>query len=101
MNSIFIKNDPLLRTQSMPVIYFMVCKEAIDEGWVNGITRKNLTLFDKGRKDNRKKAETNMAKASYDLLEFDRMAQQGTNDGVSIRYRTDILKKFLKKQINR
>lgn len=96
MNKVFIKRDPLLKAQSMVVIYFMVFKESCEENWDNLISRKRLLEFNEHRTINRIVAEKNLSNASYALLEFDRMAQQGTNDGVSIRYRTDTLKEFLK-----
>jgi hypothetical protein len=96
MHSIFIKKDPLLRTVSMPVIYFLALKNAVENKWVDKVTRKRLLDFDEERKANRIIAEKDISKANYDLLEFDRMSQQGTNDGVSIAFRQKILTEFLK-----
>ena len=46
--------------------------------------------FDNKRENNRKKAEEDIAKANYDLLEFDRYAQS-PNDGYAIKFRLKIL----------
>lgn len=97
MNKVFQKNDPLLKTLSMPVIYFLVFKDAFEDGWLSSITRNRLLAFDEKRKQNRKIAESDLGKADYALLEFDRMAIQGTNDGVSISFRRNTLAEFLKK----
>ena len=57
MTSIFINKDSLLRTVSMPVIYFLTFQDAIDNDWANKITRKKLIEFDQRRKQNRIIAE--------------------------------------------
>jgi len=47
----------------------------------------------------REAAEEDITKATYDLLEFDRMSVQGTNDGPSLRYRFDTMRKHLKELV--
>ena len=42
------------------------------------------------------KSESDITKATFDLLEFDRLSQQGTNDSNSIKERVRIMKEFLK-----
>ncbi len=44
--------------------------------------------------NNRVQAEENYAEASFELLEFDRLSQQGTNDASNIRERLRILGNF-------
>jgi len=99
MEQIFIKKDPLLRTVSMPVIYYLAIKDSIDNNWFTKVTRKKMLGFDSARKINRLIAEKNISRANYEFLEFDRMAQQGTNDGVSIDFRKKVLVKFLKDEM--
>lgn len=94
-NEIFIDRDNLLRTHSMTVVYFQVLKEALANGWRQSITREKLTKFDQQRRDNRQAAQEDIALADYDLLEFDRMNLQGTNDKGSIEFRTRTLEAFL------
>ena len=95
MAKIFIKRDPLLRTVSMPVIYFLVIKDAKEQGWFTKISRKKLLDFDSERRSNRTIAEKDISKADYEFLEFDRMTQQGTNDGASIIFRKKVLTEYL------
>ena len=95
MAKIFIEKDPLLSTQSMPIIYFLVYIAALKENWTELVTRNQLIFFDEQRAINREIAEFAIAKANYEFLEFDRMSVQGTNDTVSIRFRFTALRKFL------
>ena len=95
-SGLFISQDPLLRTQAMTVIYFLVFKEALEHGWAESITRHLLVEFEERRKENRKIAEYDIAEANYELLEFDRMHLQGSNDKTSIEFRSRMLSNFLK-----
>lgn len=95
MCKIFIDKDTLLKTQAMTVIYYLVFEDALQDGWLDKISRDKLVLFETYRNNNRIAAETDIAKANYELLEFDRMSLQGSNDGVNIDFRFNVLKKFL------
>ena len=95
MCKIFVDKDTLLKTQAMTVIYYLVFEDAMQNGWLDKISRDKLMLFETYRNNNRIAAETDIAKANYDLLEFDRMSLQGSNDGVNIDFRFDVLKQFL------
>ena len=95
MCSVFIDKDPLLKTQAMTVIYYLVFEDALESQWPYAVSRDTLVLFDTNRHKNRVAAETNIAQASYDLLEFDRMSLQGSNDGASIEFRFGVLRRFL------
>jgi hypothetical protein len=95
LSKIFIDKDPLLKTQAMTVIYYLVVRNSIDEGWVEKITRENFVQFEKIRDFNKKLAEEDIAKSQYELLEFDSMHLQGSNDGVSIRFRMETLREYL------
>lgn len=96
MWKVFAKRDPLLRTVSMPVIYFLVFKTAKEGGWLKEIARERFLAFEDARRANRKIAQSDISKANYDLLEFDRMSQQGTNDAMSIVFRVNTLINFLR-----
>lgn len=91
LEEIFIDHDPLLAAQaSLPIYYLAI--EALKRGNPDfELTRDKLIKFNKKRDSNRKTAAEDMAKADFDLLEFDRMSQQGTNDASSIRDRVKIL----------
>jgi uncharacterized protein DUF262 len=90
MVRVFTKADPLLRGVGMVTLYYHLFRVANDQGWNDEITRQKLVEFDEQRAENRKKAEKNIAKADYDLLEFDRFAQ-APNDGYALRFRLQIL----------
>lgn len=96
LSNIFLSSDHLLRSQGMVIIYYLVIKEAKRGNWANKISRKKLLDFEKERQENRILAEKDISKANYELLEFDRMTLQGTNDGASIKFRLDTLSEYLK-----
>ncbi|MGA2781193.1 MAG: DUF262 domain-containing protein [Smithella sp.] len=98
MCNVFAKKDELLMAQGIMTVYFTIFKKLIESRLQKEITRKQLLDFKKAVKDNRKIAETNMEKANYDLLEFDRMSQQGTNDASSIKERVRILEEYIYKK---
>ena len=93
---IFVDRDNLLKAHGTTVIYYQAIRKALREGWSDRITRDRLAQFDELRRSNRLVAQDDIAKADYDLLEFDRMNLQGTNDRTSIEFRTRTLVKFLK-----
>jgi hypothetical protein len=98
MAAVFIQKDPLLRQVGMVILYYHLFRVAHAEGWEHEITRKKLADFDSLRESNRKKAENDLAKANYDLIEFDRYSQS-PNDGYAIRFRLKILlKEVFKKE---
>lgn len=90
MAKVFTASDPLLRSVGMVVLYYHVFRIAINDGWVNKITRSKLAKFEKARADNRAAAELDIGSAEYDLLEFDRYVQT-PNDGYAIGIRLNIL----------
>ena len=94
-HDVFVARDILLRTHAMTVVYFQVFKDALESAWVDRVTRQKLVQFEEARANNRKSAETDIAQATYELLEFDRMQQQGTNDRTSIDFRVRTLTKYL------
>lgn len=84
----------LLRAQGAMVVNYLLFK------WARlsniKINRSWLLEFDQRVKDNRLFAESNYENADYELLEFDRLSQQGTNDASSIKERLRILKEYIK-----
>jgi hypothetical protein len=91
LSSIFSEKDPLLKTQGSMVVYYLTVKAAIVGEQVSLITRRKIIDFIENVKSNRKKAEENYEDASYTLLEYDRLNQQGTNDASNIKERVNIL----------
>jgi hypothetical protein len=94
LHGIFVDEDDLLRSQSIVPIYYLFIKEMVEQNAINSVTRDRLWAFKSAVEQNRKIAETDITAADFDLLEFDRMAQQGTNDASSIKERVRILKYF-------
>ncbi len=95
MAKIFINKDQLLKTQSMAVLYFLIFRNEFNNEKMKKISRKAFINFEELRLENRRKAEADIASAKFELLEFDSASQQGVNDGASIRYRYEILKRYL------
>lgn len=87
MSNKFIQNDPLLRAQGLMVVYYLLFRAAQHADQVGKITRKGLIAFRDALSENRKLAESDFVRSDYELLEFDRLSQQGTNDASSIRAR--------------
>lgn len=90
MSKVFADSDELLRAQGNMVLYFLIFKKADELGELNKITRRKLLDFRDKLIDNRRAAESDYSSSSFDLLEYDRLSQQGTNDASNIRerYRT-------------
>lgn len=98
LSPIFIENDPLLFAQATVPIYLLTYIQLQEKDAVNKFSRTRLLKFNENRLDNRTAAETDIATADYELLEYDRLSQQGTNDANSIRERVRILTERLLKR---
>ncbi len=88
---IFVDEDNLLRSQSSIPIYYLFVKDMYVNDRMSFITRDRLWDFRSAVEQNRHIAEEDITMANFDLLEYDRMSQQGTNDAVSIKERVRIL----------
>jgi hypothetical protein len=93
MAQTFISQDNLLRTQGIMVVYYLLFKKALEENVV--INRIDLQKFDDLVRNNRLSAEKNYEDADFDLLEFDRLSQYGTNDVSNIKEKFRILSEYL------
>lgn len=100
MSQIFIKDDPLLSAQSYISIYFLLFWYAKERGKLNKLTRNGFINFRESLKKNRLVAENGIAEANFELLEFDRLSQQGTNDASSIIARLRTLSSFFNMKID-
>tara|TARA_R110001599_G_scaffold26612_16_gene93890 strand:- start:2116 stop:3144 length:1029 start_codon:yes stop_codon:yes gene_type:complete len=94
LTGIFVDRDNLLRSVGTVVLYFYLFHDAIKNGWVADITRKQLDDFEVLRCENRRIAEKGEDRPDYTLLEFDRLTQS-PNDGVALRYRYTVLRKYI------
>lgn len=95
MTAVFAPEDELLLAQGILVVYYLVFRSAIAHGKQENVTRRSLLDFRQKLAENREAAVRNYEGASFDLLEFDRLNQQGTNDASSIRERVKILSEYL------
>lgn len=96
MEAEFTAEDELLLAQGILVVYYLIFRSAIAHGEEAKVTRRRLLDFRQRLADNREAAIKNYEGASFDLLEFDRLNQQGTNDASSIKERVKILSEFLR-----
>ncbi len=95
MYKVFFDADNLLKSQSTIPIFYLVFREAIKTEKQHFISRQKLSKFFEDIRHNKIMAETDISKANYDLLDFDRLSIQGTNDASSIKERLRILKEYL------
>jgi len=96
MSSIFTDRDKLLRSSSMVLTYYLLFRDCVLGKFGVKVTRSALQRFDAARERNRKIAEEDIAKAEYELLEFDRLSQS-SNDAYANKEKLLILKDFLSK----
>lgn len=95
MEDEFTSKDELLLAQGILVVYYLVFRSAMANGEEAKVTRRRLLDFKQKLAENREAAIKNYEGASFDLLEFDRLSQQGTNDASSIKERVRVLSNFL------
>lgn len=89
MSKCFALKDTLLRAQGSIVVFYLLFKVANENKIV--IKRSLLLEFIENVRKNREKAELDYAAADYDLLEYDRLNQHGTNDVANIKERLRII----------
>jgi hypothetical protein len=95
MAKVFASKDELLLSQGIQSVYYLVFRTALDNGQTDLIDRAALISFRRRLADNREKAAKDYEGASFELLEFDRLNQQGTNDASSIKERYQTLCRVL------
>ena len=95
MSDLFLERDELLRAQGNMVVYYLLCKSALQSDNPGTLTRQGLFEFHDLVRRNRVQAEANYADAKFELLEYDRLTQQGTNDASNIRERLRIIAQFI------
>jgi len=96
LDAVFEDKDPLLRAQAVVPVYYLTMRNAADVGKQSRFRRERIAEFQESLTCNRDQAAKDITKANFDLLEYDRMTQQGTNDAASIRERVRILCEILK-----
>ena len=95
MTEVFGNSDPLLRAQGNMVVYFLVFKKAYELGLIEKLERSSFLEFNEEIRINRKRAEDSYEDSSFDLLEYDRLTQQGTNDASNIKERVSVLGQWM------
>src|SRR5262249_52460155 len=90
LDSAFNNQDSLLRAQGVVSIFYLTIQAAEKAHKLRNFAREGIEEFNEKLNANRKAAETDIAKANFEWLEFDRLSQQGTNDATSIRERVKI-----------
>lgn len=98
LKPIFVDADALLFAQGIVPVYVLTYKALKAEGKSAKFSRTRLIKFNENRTANRVAAEDDIAKADFELLEYDRLSQQGTNDANSIKERVRILTARLSKR---
>lgn len=94
LKGIFNDKDELLSAQGNMPIYYLLVREALRTDEVSKITRERLDDFLRSVKSNRDIAADDLVNAKFELLEFDKLSQQGTNDASNIKERVRILQEF-------
>ncbi len=95
MESVFAHKDELLIAQGIQVVYYLLFRAMRAANEAGKVNRRDLLAFRQQLATNREQAATDYEQASFELLEFDRLNQQGTNDASSIRERYATLCKTL------
>lgn len=95
MAKVFADKDELLQAQGNMIVYYLVFRAALKSNEVHKITRRKLLDFRERLKENRIRAASEYAESSFELLEYDRLSQQGTNDSSNIKERYGILSREL------
>jgi hypothetical protein len=95
LSDVFGDNDPLLRAQGNMVVYYLLFKRAAELGRSSALDRGKFLDFNEELRANRVRAEASYEESSFDLLEYDRLTQQGTNDASNIRERVSVLGRWL------
>ena len=97
MNEIFTAKDKLLRSQAIIPIYYLVIRDLGESNNLTALNRKKLVSFNELVISNKNVAVEDIGKADYDLLEYNKLSIQGTNDASSIKERVKILKEYILK----
>jgi hypothetical protein len=95
MMEVFGDSDPLLRAQGNMVVYYLLFKKAYELDSLNSLDRRSFLDFNEELRSNRLKAEESYEDSSFDLLEYDRLTQQGTNDASNIKERVSVLGRWM------
>lgn len=98
MSKCFLDKDSLLIASNI-VLYYLLFKEAEKQNKLDNLTRSKFADFKNAVSENRNLAEIGLDNEenhiSYELLEYERLSQQGTNDASNIRERLRIISSYM------
>lgn len=94
MASLFVDDDPLLRSVGTVTLYYYLFLDSVNNGWSAALTRSELDRFEQTRLKNRTNAEQEIGTPDFHLLEYDRFAQS-PNDAVALKYRYAVLRAYV------
>lgn len=98
MVKVFTRDDVLLKTVGMSSVFYLVTRSAMKDDWLGDLTRERLLAFESEREVQKKRAFDDESGASYDFIEFGRLAQS-PNDAVALRFRRNVLLAWLGRPI--
>ncbi len=93
MDTLFVDEDELLHAQGSIALYYLLVKNAKALSYT--LTRAKIFEFREAVRQNRASAEREYENANFELLEYDRLSQQGTNDASNLRERLRIICGFM------
>lgn len=97
MSNTFIAKDDLLKAQGNIVLYYLLFRNAKQNHKLDKLTRANFLKWRKKLSENKTFIDENIdlsaenQQSALDLLEFNRLSQQGTNNSSNIRDRYNII----------
>jgi hypothetical protein len=95
MNLFFKKHDPLLRSPSSSMTYYILFRNGVlARPSKCGVARSVLEDFENELVDNRERAEDDIGEADFALLEYDRL-NQSPNDASAIDFRVTLLRTYI------
>lgn len=99
MAAVFRDDDPLLRSQSFVTPLFLVFRRCLAHQY-SLPQREQLEAFGELIRMNTDVAGRDLTAASFALLEYTRLSQQGTNDASSIQIRYETIMRYLQGELS-
>jgi len=93
LSRVFGGGDSLLRATGMVILYYLLAREVKKVGGTK-FSRDALERFENERRANREIAREDVARAEWELLEFDRLSQS-LNDASALKFRLGVLSKHV------
>lgn len=94
LNNIFADKDTLLKRQGDIPIYYLLIKDALNQGMLANIDRQKIFAFQEKVENVSKLSFENINEDDYTFYEYYTNTQQGTNNSSNIRARVQLLESF-------